>query len=104
LKIFRLLDYKIGRVQEPVTLFQLNEISLEYSSGYNDTEYTYMVKTEIGFKLGKKNSSGLVHIIGGTVSNYMSQELIKLVVQLWRYGQNTDFLTPSPYLNIIDLQ
>jgi len=54
LKIFRLLDYKIGRVQEPVTLLQLNEISLEYGSGYNDTEYTYMVKTEIGFKLGKK--------------------------------------------------
>jgi hypothetical protein len=83
LKIFRLLDYKIGRVQEPVTLLQLNEISLEYGSRYNDTEYTYMVRTEIGFKLGKKkNSSGLVHIIGGTISNYMSLELIKLVVQL----------------------
>jgi len=40
LKIFRLSDYKIGRVQEPVTLLQLDEISLEYGSGYNDTEHT----------------------------------------------------------------
>jgi hypothetical protein len=86
-----------------------------------------MVKTEIGFKLGKNiffwagtylygqnrnrfqtwkkiSSSGLVHIIEGVHRNDMSQELRKSAVRLWRYGQNTDFLTPSPYLNTIDLQ
>jgi len=34
----------------------------------------------------------------------MSQELRKSAVQLWRYGQNTDFLTHPPDLNIVDLQ
>jgi hypothetical protein len=41
LKIFRLSDHhKIGRVEEPVTLLQIDEISLKYGSGCNDTEYT----------------------------------------------------------------